>query len=229
MLLSPLILVLVFGSLLLSGAANPPAPLRPLIATGAMAAALLGTAQVACNLFGFDRDGFRVFVLSAVPRREILLGKNLALAPVALTLQVVLFILVELVYLPRVDYFLAGIPQLLVMYLLFCMTANWLSILAPMRIAAGSFKAANPKGVVLLLHLAFVFLFPLMLAPALLPAGVQLLVETLVGERGIPIALVLALAECVGLVYLYRLCLTWQGQALQAREQAILEAVTKKD
>ncbi len=229
MLLSPLILVLVFGSVLLSGAASPPEAVRPLIAFGGMAAALLGTMQVAGNLFGFDRDGFRVFVLCAVPRREILLGKNLALAPVALALEAVLLVVVQLVYPTRLGFFLAAIPQLLMTYLLFCMAGNWLSVLAPMRIAAGSFKAANPKGLPLLLHVAFVFAFPLLLAPALLPAGVQLLVEALAGERGIPIALLLAVAECVGVVYLYRLCLTWQGRVLHEREQKILQTVTTKD
>ncbi|HJT78744.1 MAG TPA: hypothetical protein VJ739_16185 [Gemmataceae bacterium] len=230
MLLSPLILVLVFGSMLLTKSVNPPVYLRPLLAAGGMAAALLGTAQVAVNLFGFDRDGFRVFVLSAAPRREILLGKNLALAPIALGLQAVLLLLVELVYPMRVDYFLAALPQLVMMYLLFALAANWLSILAPMRIAQGSFKAANAKGLPLLLHLAFVFLFPLVLAPALVPLGVQLgLQEGLGWGRPLPIALVLALAECVGVVYLYRLGLTWQGRVLQGREQKILQTVTTKD
>ena len=36
------------------------------------------------NHFGFDRGGFRAFVLLPTPRRYILLGKNLALLPVAL-------------------------------------------------------------------------------------------------------------------------------------------------
>ena len=57
--------------------------MRPLVAIGGMAFVLLGVVQMMANQFGFDRDGFRVFVLSAAPRRDILLGKNLAFAPLA--------------------------------------------------------------------------------------------------------------------------------------------------
>ena len=46
--------------------------------------ALFGVLQLMSNQFGFDRDGFRVFVLCAAPRRDILLGKNLSFAPLAL-------------------------------------------------------------------------------------------------------------------------------------------------
>ncbi len=38
---------------------------RPLCAVGAMALVLFGLMQLMANQFGFDRDGFRVFVLSA--------------------------------------------------------------------------------------------------------------------------------------------------------------------
>jgi hypothetical protein len=38
----------------------------------------------------------------------------------------------------------------------------------------------------------------------------------------------LSLVECVAVVYLYRLVLTWQGRLLHAREQKILETVTTK-
>ena len=41
---------------------------------------------------------------------------------------------------------------------------NCLSLLAPMPIASGSLKPANPKLIPILLQLAFVFLFPLVLA-----------------------------------------------------------------
>ena len=43
---------------------------------------LFGVVQLMANQFGFDRDGFRVFVLSAARRRDILLGKNLSFAPI---------------------------------------------------------------------------------------------------------------------------------------------------
>ena len=51
---------------------------------------LFGLVQLMANQFGFDRDGFRVFVLSSARRRDILMGKNLSFAPIALGLAAIL-------------------------------------------------------------------------------------------------------------------------------------------
>jgi len=73
MLLTPLIMVPIFGSMLFSMRHQVPLSVRPLVAIGAMSVVLFGVLQVIGNQFGFDRDGFRVFVLSAASRRDILL------------------------------------------------------------------------------------------------------------------------------------------------------------
>ncbi len=67
MLLSPLIMIPIFGSMLWRGRHGIPERLLPLIAIGGMGLVLLGMLQLMANQFGFDRDGFRVFVLSAAP------------------------------------------------------------------------------------------------------------------------------------------------------------------
>jgi len=228
MLLTPIILVIVLGGVFFRQSSNVPEGARPLSAFAAMAIILFSLVQMAGNQFGFDRNGFRVFVLCGAQRSDILLGKNLALAPLALALGLILASLLQVFQPMRLDYFLAVLPQFLSMYLLFCLLANALSILAPMRIAAGSFKPANMKAIPVLLQLAFMFLFPLALAPALLPLVVQLLWEQLQWIDAAPVGLLLSLVECVAIVYLYRLVLTWQGYWLQTREQRILEIVTTK-
>jgi hypothetical protein len=228
MLLSPVILALVFGSMFLTHAMDPPDPLRPLMGVGAVAMVLITMTQFAGNQFGFDRAGFRVFVLSAAPRRDILLGKNLAVVPVALLLSAVLVALVQVMYPMRLDLLLAVLPQALMMYLLFCMVTNWTSILAPVAIRPGSWRASNPKGTAFLLQLLFTFLIPPAFALALLPLGIESTLTQQGWVRGVPVCLLLSLAECVAVVYLYRLVLTWQGRALQAREQKILEVVAAK-
>jgi hypothetical protein len=184
--------------------------------------------QFVGNQFGFDRGGFRVYVLSAAPRREILLGKNLAAAPVAFTLGLVVVLAVEVLYPMRIDHFLAAVPQLVSMYVLFCMLANWLSIFAPVQIRSGTLKPANPKMLPMFLQFVFAMVFPLVLSPTLLPLGIEFAVEYFAGKHGLPICLFLSLAECVGIVYLYRLVLNWQGAVLQTRELAILGVVTTK-
>jgi hypothetical protein len=189
---------------------------------------LFGMGQLAGNQFGFDRGGFRAFVLCPAPRRDVLLGKNLALAPLALGLGLVLTLLLQVISPQRVDHFLATLPLSVTMYLLYCMVANCLSILAPMPVSAGSLKPTNYKGVTLLLHLVFFFLFPLALLPALLPLGVETVLEELGWARGAPVCLALSLVELAAVVALYRVVLSWQGEWLLAREQKVLEVVTSK-
>jgi hypothetical protein len=228
MLLSPVILLAVFGSLFLTRSVNMPEMARPLAAFGAMMMVLLTTTQVVGNQFGFDRGGFRVFVLSPATRRDILLGKNLAFAPLALGMGWLVLAVLQVLQPLRLEHLLAAVPQFVAMYLPFCLMANFLSILSPMPIRAGSFKAMNPKGTAILFHLAFAMLMPLVLAPALLPLGVEFVLEELGWVRGVPICLLLSLLECAGVVYVYRLTLDWQGDLLHARERRILELVATR-
>ncbi len=227
-LLSPLILVLVFGSMFLSNSVVPPVMVRPFIAFGAMAMILLGMTQLIGNQFGFDRNGFRVFVLCPAPRRDILLGKNMAMAPVALGLGAVLILIVEAIVPMRFDHFLVVLIQAVAMYLLYCLLANTLSIIAPMPVAATSLKPVKPKALQVLLHVAFAMLLPVVMAPLMLPLVVDLALAELGWIEGVPVGLALMVLECAAVVYLYRLALGWQGKLLQAREQRILETVTSK-
>jgi hypothetical protein len=229
LLLTPILLVVIFGSMFLSGSVNPEENFRPLLAFGLLMMILVSMIGLVGNQFGFDRGGFRVFVLCAAPRREILLGKNLAVAPFAFALALIALAILQAVYPMRLDHFLATIPQLLSMYFLFCLLANWLSIFAPMRIAAGSLKPANAKMIPMLLQMAVVFLLPLVMLPTLLPLGIEFVLKPLGWTHGLPVCLVLSVLECLAVVGVYRLVLPWQGRLLQSREQTILQVVTTKD
>ncbi len=203
--------------------------MRPLIAIGGMGFVLLGMLQLMGNQFGFDRDGFRVFVLCAAPRRDILLGKNLAFAPVALGMAAIVLAIVQVVCPMRLDHFLAMIPQYVSMFLLFCILTNLLSIYAPIYIAAGSLKPSNPKLSTVLLQLVMVLiLFPLTQALTLLPLGVEAVLRLQGWMASAPVCLLLSLAECAAVVIVYRLSLDWQGGLFQEREQSILETVTRR-
>lgn len=230
MLLTPLIMVPVFGSMIVGRRQEIPEPYRPLIAIAAMALVLFGVLQLMGNQFGFDRDGFRVLVLSSARRRDILLGKNLAFAPLVLAMASLLLAIAQFVYPMRVDHLLAMAPQYVSMFLLFCVLANALSIVAPVRIAAGAMKASNPTlRTVLIQMVMFMVLFPAIQGVTLLPLGVEALSTSLgwAGGRA-PIYLVLALAECGAVVVLYLLSLGWLGGLLQSREKAILDIVTNR-
>src|SRR5262245_34191043 len=217
MLLSPIIMLVVFGGMLVTRGGNPPEYVRPLIATGALAMVLLSMGQVAGNQFGFDRSGFRVFVLCSAPRGDILLGKNLATAPVAAAMAAVIIVALQIVTPLRWDHFLATLPQFVSMYFLYCVLANWLSMFAPMPIAAGSLRPTNMKFVPLLLHFAFTFAFVAVMVPTLAPLGIEFLLRQAGWAIWVPVCLILSLALCAGVLLLYRLLLPLQGELLQAR------------
>ena len=228
-LLTPIIMCGVFGSMMLKGGQNFSESLRPLAGIGGIAMVLLGVLQMASNQFGVDRDGFRVFVLCAAPRRDILLGKNLAFAPLALGMSTLLVLAIQAFCPMRLDHFLSMFPLMISMFLLFCLFANLVSIMTPVYMPPGSFKAVSPKTTTVLLQIAmFLVLFPLSQAPAFLPLGAEMLSKFLGWTENAPICLLLSLAECAVVVLIYRVVLVWEGEALQYREQRILETVTNR-
>jgi hypothetical protein len=229
-LVAPLIMLVMGGGGLVSAKVNLPDAVRPLLALGAGAMVMfLSAAQLVGNQFGYDRTGFRAFVLSPAPRREILLGKNLAVAPMGLGAGLCVLLIVGTIYPMRVDQYFVGAAQLVVGYLLFCLLANGLSILAPIPMAAGSLQPAKVRMVPALLQMASMMLLPLILFPVLLPFGAEALLAELGGVRGVPLALVLSPPLLTGAAFLYRRGLTGEGTWLGNREKTILEVVTGKE
>lgn len=229
-LLTPLLMLFVLAPAFMAGMGhgNVPETVSPLLAFGAMVMILFGMSQLLGNQFGFDRDGFRVFVLSPARRRDILLGKNLAVAPFVLAIGGTAAVVVQLFYPMRLDHLLALVPRFVSMYLIYCIPANVLSIFAPMRIAAGSFQPSRPRGIVILSQLLFMFLCPPILALTLLPLGIEWVAEAMEWRYGVPLDLILSVLECAVVACLYGLLLRVQGDWLQAREQRILQLVTTR-
>ncbi len=229
-LVAPLLLLLMMGGGLMSAKLTLPEAVRPLLALGAGAMILLASGvQLIGNQFGYDRTGFRAYVLSPIPRREILLGKNLAIAPLGLSMCLIVPLVVGAVFPMRFDHYPAVAIQLLSAYLLFCLLANALSILAPMPMAAGALQPSNVKLIPVLLQMVFLSLLPLALIPVLVPLGIEVLLEEFAGIRGVPVSLILSLALLAAVVFLYRWMLTREGEWLAAREKTILEVVTGKE
>jgi ABC-2 type transport system permease protein len=225
LLLSPILMLVIFGGIFLRNPADIPGPLRPMLMYGGLCMVLLFVMNLLNNQFGFDRSGFRIFVLAPTSRAAILLGKNLAVVPFALGLGILVIGCLQVFYPARLDHLLAVPAQAISMFLLYCLLANCLSILAPIRMNPGAMKAADVKLMPLLLHLLFFFTFPLVVSPTLLP----LAFENILGFERVPVCLILSIVECVGVVYLYRWVLVWEGRFLQMRELHILETVTTKN
>ena len=229
MLMTPLVLGGVFGAMLLKAPDRIPDAMRPLVGFSAMLVVVLGLLQLMTNQFGFDRDGFRALVLCAAPRRDVLLGKNLAFAPLAAGLAAITLIAIQVICPMRWSHLLAMLPQFVSMFLLTCSLTNVTSILTPMALSAGSLKPASPKWVPMLLQFVMIFfILPLVQAPLLLPWGTEAALEWSGWTEHIPICLLLSIAQCAVVVTIYLVVLTWQARQLQAREQRILEIITNR-
>ena len=229
MLLTPVIFVLVFGSTFLRLHSNPSEFLRPVMSAALMGMVLLGMVQFVGNQFGFDRSGFRAFVLAGAHRSDILLGKNLAMLPFALALGGIGTAALQFAFPMHLDHFIAAGVQMVSMYLVFCLVLNLLSMLAPTAVASGSLRPVSPKGVALLIHLLFFFLvLPIALITTLMPVALEFLLKDSGGLSRVPVYLLLTLIEFAVIVYIYPRALVLQGRLLQSREQRILEIVAAK-
>lgn len=228
-LLAPIIMAIVFGGIILSTDESPPRAVRPIMVFGVSSMILfISGLQLIGNQFGYDRTGFRSYVLSPTPRKDILIGKNVAVAPLAIGLGLIGVAFVGGFYPLRIDHYPAAIAQLLASYLLFCLLANVLSMFAPMAMAAGSMKATNVKFGPVILQMVFLMFIPLALLPAALPIGLEALLEQTDVVRGFPIALPLSLVVLVLSFLLYRAMIRVEGDWLLLREKKVLEVVTSK-
>ena len=228
-LLAPLIMVVVLGGIMASGGGDPPAAVRPLVVFGASGMILfISGLQLLANQFGYDRAGFRAYVLSPLPRRDILLGKNLAVAPLLLGLGLIGFIVLGTVYPLRVDHYPAALAQMLSTYLILCMLSNVLAILTPIPLAPGSLQPAKIKAGPVLMQMLVMMLLPVFLLPVLAPYGLEVLLDELDVVKGVPISLAGSLLMLGLALLMYRWVLRWQGDWLMAREQKILEVVTSR-
>ena len=137
-------------------------------------------------------------------------------------------VLVQILFPVSILHFLAFLPQSVVMYLLFILGTNAQSILVPLHVPSGSFRATNVNGTAIVLHFVFIFLIPVLLAPALLPLGIEWSLAGQGWTENVPVCLLVSIVECAAVVYIYRMVLGWEGRWLHAREQAILKTVTSK-
>jgi len=229
LLMTPISMMLVFSLMFLRMGTTPSEPMRPLMAFGIMAMTLFGLTQLAGNQFGFDRSGFRAYVLAPASREDILLGKNLSILPFAIGFGIIEAMLVQLVYPMRALDFLGVLFEIGSMVLVYLILTNFLSMIAPLAQASGSLKPAKPRGWALAFQMLFFFtVYPATTTITLLPFGIALLLNFGGWLTSFPVFLLLAVVELAVLVYIYPRILKVQGVLLQTREQKILEVVTSR-
>ena len=222
-------MMLVFGTMMfVRGAAAPPEGAKPFIATGAAVFVMFGMLQLLFNQFGFDRNGFRALVLLPTQRRLILLGKNLAFMPIALGAGIIFLIVLTIFARVPPAAALAAALQLATTFLLVCIAGNYVSVIAPYRIAAGSLKPTKtPAKTILLIFLSHL-LFPVAVLPIFVPPVLELLFRALDWLPFLPVNLLLSLILLAVVAFFYHLSLGSLGDLLQRREREILQVVTQE-
>jgi len=223
------IMLLIFGTMIfVRRSANIGDNFRPFIATGAVVFMFLSLSQLMYNLFGFDRAGFRQLVLLPTPRKQIMLGKNLAFLPVAAGIGAIFLLIVKIVMGISLVIFIAAGLQLLAAFLLLSMVGNLISVLVPYRIAAGSLKPTKSSTTTSVLIFLSRLFFPIFMVPIFLPPAMGLLWSRAGWLPAAPVNLLFSAVILALLAFFYRLSLNPLGELLQRREKQILEVVTKE-
>ncbi len=200
---------------------------KPFIGTGAVVLVLYALLQLVCNQFGCDRDGFRGLVLLPTPRERLLLGKNLALLPLAAGIALVPLVAVSVFAKLSALVVMATVLQCAAAFLMFCTIGNLTSILMPYRIAAGSIKPTKQSWQTSLLMMMVALSFPLVISPVFIPPALGFGVERLGWLPAAPVNLLAALVLLGAFAVAYWFTLHPLGRLLQRRETKILRAVTE--
>jgi hypothetical protein len=128
----------------------------------------------------------------------------------------------------RFDHLVALLFQVVSMYLLFCLAANLLSIIAPIALKPGSGMPAGHQGIRSFGPLLFMMVAPVLLGLTLGPLGIEALLSFMNWFARFPAYLVFGAAQTVIMVWLYCRVLDWEGDLLQRREPQILEIVSSR-
>ena len=229
MLGSNFIMLLIFGTMIfVRRSANIGDNFRPFVATGAVVFMFLGLSQLMFNLFGSDRSGFRQLVLLPTPRKQILLGKNLAFLPIAAGIGAIFLAFVKVGMGVSFVIVIATGLQLLAAFLLLSMVGNLISVLVPYRIAPGSLKPTKSSMKTTILMLLSRLFFPMFIAPIFFPPAMGLLFTKVGWLPAAPVNLLFSAALLALLAIFYQLSLGPLGNLLQRREKEILQLVTKE-
>lgn len=224
-----LVLALITGSAISGQGSGVPLAWRPLTGMGICFFLIMGITQLIQNQFGFDRNGFRAYLLAPLCERDLLLGKNLAVAPVGLALGLIALVGVQFFSPMRISHLIATVFQLGNMLVVACLVSNLMSILTPLAMKPGSLKPLNLKfGIVVLQFLIFA-LAPLAMLPVLLPLLAEWLLSETPGWNQVPLYLICAAVGLAVFLPLYRIAIGWQADLLHRKRHQILETVTQCD
>ncbi len=224
---SAVAMVVVFAVLFLHPESDVlPNSLRPWSLFGGITLALMIVNQLYANQFGADRDGFRSYVLAPISGRDLLLGKNLALLPVILSLITILLSLLATVWGTPISALVEALFQGAAATLLVLTAGNATSIFLPYHIVPGTLKPTKTSPQVMVALVLFTFILPILLLPVAAPLIAETILTVALGTPAPWIGLVGSPLILIATGTLYTLTLRPLGAALEARQLKILNAVT---
>lgn len=228
-LLLPLLVPFILFGVVQAWRLPPIDELKAAIVVCVSAFSLFITSGMLGNLFAYDRAGFRAFVLSPLRRDRILLARNLATTPFLLLQTFLLAIAFAVFFGMAIDKLLSAVLLSASILPLYCLLTNVMSILTPFPLAAGSIQPKQFNLVPILFSLVLSMFMPAITVLALLPLGLEWLVERYYpGIAVLPIALLLSIPWLAGSIVTYRWLLPWEGKLLAKREKELLRIVTSK-
>jgi hypothetical protein len=190
---------------------------------------LLVASGVAGNMFAYDRSGFRVFVLSSMDRTRILLGRNLAFAPLLGFLSTLSIVGFAILY--GVSFRSTSLAMLTTLTMLppYFLVMNLMAILTPFPLAAGSIQPKHFDFTTIIINVLLSMILPFILMVSMIPIGVYYLTSSFLPSTAwFPTESFIGVGMSVASFFLYRLILPWQGQLLAKREKEMLRIVTSK-
>ncbi len=227
MLMSPVILLGLYAFMLASNSSYQSTSMAPLMSLGAAVMGLVSIQQLMQNQFGLDRNGVRSYLLSPTPRHRILIGKNLALVPIAIPIGIIGLTILQFFAGLSLEHFLGALLQMVSAFLIMCLIGNQISILAPLRLKELGMQAANAKFRVVVLQILSLLLVPLSLSPLLLPWAAEWWLQQKEFLPWLPTYFALQAVLLFAIYTLYRVLIRAQGRLFASRERAMLKSLTE--
>ena len=187
---------------------------RILTTVGLLGLSNISAVALACNVFGVDGGGFRLFIVAPVSRRAVLVGKYVAGLPVFVLAGGAVLVCIQ-VLAPLGLWHLVGVSlQGGVLFLASSVVAGELSMRAPYAVSTTSFYSPKSDASGFLGMLAMLAVA----ASVVAAAAAALAVERWIGYSSFTL---LSTAELAGALWLWRLAVSRQADKLEARANRI--------
>lgn len=181
----------------------------------------------AANIFGFDRSGFRFWVLSSIPRVEILRGRNWIFGLMVLCIGFCAILVAAVFWGYPLRRAIEAIGAVFAFVPIYMVLTNLISILAPFPMASQGFQPKEFSWKAIVLNLALSMLIPLLMFLCCIPWGIEwVLHTTLAATRVVPWALILFPFLVLLSYWVYEKLLELVAELFQSQELSLLKTVT---